>query len=267
MDSFTLSTKSITQNRFSEFPDELVDQIFSYLPPKDVVRTCALSKRWRCWWTSFNFISFDFDPWNEEEEQGARFLDMIKRELLIPDNEYTRIFRLHLDIHGPFYTYSNIMVSMSLVQLAHCTLKLLKSVCLNVNFLRLSHGTLQTISCAENFDADHVPLCFALTHLKVSEGDCDFSAAALLHIIEKSAHLQSLDLPDGLKLRILKEEEIHLLQNVVPRCLTYYLKTFRLSGFRGSVEEVSFLEYILKNASVLEQFSVHRSKDLKGKRG
>ncbi|KAK6269801.1 hypothetical protein POUND7_006906 [Theobroma cacao] len=117
MDSFTLSTKSIIQNRFSEFPDELLDQIFSYLPAKDTVRTSALSKRWRCLWTSFNFISFDFDPWNEEEE-ATSFLDLIQRELLIPDNECIRKLRLHLDMHGPFYTYSNVMMPMSLVSKA-----------------------------------------------------------------------------------------------------------------------------------------------------
>ncbi|XVF03998.1 hypothetical protein REPUB_Repub05bG0042500 [Reevesia pubescens] len=146
------------------------------------------------------------------------------------------------------------------IQLAHWTIKLLERI-RGLKSLTLPNNTLRTISRAEHFQDNHLHTFFNLTHLRVS-GDCGFSAAALMCILQKSPILKSLDFPDGLEFINLKKGKQILKNVVVLLCLNHSLKTFSISRFQGSAEEVLFLNYILKNANVLEWFTVNCSKDL-----
>ncbi|KAL2934562.1 hypothetical protein RDABS01_017681 [Bienertia sinuspersici] len=50
---------SISQDRITMLPDELLIHILSYLPLKQAVGTAALSKRWRNLWTKIPKLTFD----------------------------------------------------------------------------------------------------------------------------------------------------------------------------------------------------------------
>ncbi|XP_060965762.1 FBD-associated F-box protein At4g10400-like [Cannabis sativa] len=56
MDSITIS--SMGDDRFSKLPNSLIIHILSFLPTKDVVTTCLLSKRWKLIWYSVPTIFF-----------------------------------------------------------------------------------------------------------------------------------------------------------------------------------------------------------------
>ncbi|WRX28826.1 F-box domain - like 10 [Theobroma cacao] len=99
----------------SELPDELLHHILSCLPTKDIVRTSAFSTRWRWLWTFFTIVSVDFGAEDEDENDSASFLDLIQNKLLIPDTARIRKFRIHLHKYSHFYTYPNILFSISLV--------------------------------------------------------------------------------------------------------------------------------------------------------
>ncbi|CAD6246671.1 unnamed protein product [Miscanthus lutarioriparius] len=46
-------------DRISDLPDELLHHAMSFLPARDVVRTCVLSTRWRHLWVSMPYLSVD----------------------------------------------------------------------------------------------------------------------------------------------------------------------------------------------------------------
>uniref|UniRef100_M4F660 F-box domain-containing protein n=1 Tax=Brassica campestris TaxID=3711 RepID=M4F660_BRACM len=48
--------------RLSEFPDELLLKILSFLPSKDVVATSAISKRWKSLWKEVKKFRYDATP-------------------------------------------------------------------------------------------------------------------------------------------------------------------------------------------------------------
>ncbi|KAJ4917718.1 putative FBD-associated F-box protein [Raphanus sativus] len=48
--------------KMSEFPDELLLKILSFLPSKDVVATSAISKRWKSLWKEVNIFRYDDTP-------------------------------------------------------------------------------------------------------------------------------------------------------------------------------------------------------------
>ncbi|CAF1716162.1 hypothetical protein YC2023_113439 [Brassica napus] len=54
--------RSPRRGRLSEFPDELLLKILSFLPSKDVVATSAISKRWKSLWKEVKKFRYDATP-------------------------------------------------------------------------------------------------------------------------------------------------------------------------------------------------------------
>ncbi|XP_023638947.1 F-box/FBD/LRR-repeat protein At3g51530 [Capsella rubella] len=65
-------------DRISEFPEELLLKILSFLPTKDVIATTVLSKRWRSLWKLVPKLEFE----SENEEDIAKFAEKVGRCLL-----------------------------------------------------------------------------------------------------------------------------------------------------------------------------------------
>ncbi|XP_021287372.1 F-box/LRR-repeat protein At4g14096-like [Herrania umbratica] len=123
-------------------------------------------------------------------------------------------------------------------QAAHRTLQLLKAI-RGVKFLELSYETLQGISFAENFQANHLPTFYNLTDLNVNFNFANRDGAALMHVLQKSPNLRSLHFPQGF------DEEYQ--KNVIPvkdnaeevRFLNIYTRMLRLwSGFQSIVQKI-----------------------------
>lgn len=92
----------------SKLPDDILHQILSSLPTKDLVSTSALSTRWRRVWTFFPVIDIDLDSVNEMHELRTGFLDLVEREMLIPPNARVKKFRLNLS--APMADASDVML-------------------------------------------------------------------------------------------------------------------------------------------------------------
>ncbi|KAJ0045163.1 hypothetical protein Pint_04901 [Pistacia integerrima] len=84
------------EDRISRLPEDVLLYILSHLPIKDVLRTSALSKRWKYLWTSVSEI--DFNEYNHELrlDMKTSFLDSVDNVLLRHDPSDIRKFRLEL---------------------------------------------------------------------------------------------------------------------------------------------------------------------------
>ncbi|KAJ0100943.1 hypothetical protein Patl1_05016 [Pistacia atlantica] len=84
------------EDRISKLPEDVLLYILSHLPIKDVLRTSALSKRWKYLWTSVSEI--DFNEYNHKLrlDMKTSFLDSVDNVLLRHDPSDIRKFRLEL---------------------------------------------------------------------------------------------------------------------------------------------------------------------------
>ncbi|XP_021283136.1 F-box/LRR-repeat protein At4g14103-like [Herrania umbratica] len=141
---------------------------------------------------------------------------------LIP-SDLSSVIRAEVDVFG-WLTYDQRLR----VQAAHRTLKLLQGI-YGVKFLELSYDTLQAISFAGNFQANHLPTFYNLTDLIVNFNLSNRDGAALMHVLQKSPNLQSLHFSQGF------DEEDQ--ENVVPvkdnsRMLKFW------SGFQSIAQKI-----------------------------
>lgn len=61
-------------NTISEFPDKVLLKILSFLPSKDVVATCVLSKRWRSLWKEVNTFRYEGESISKAYWKFARLI-------------------------------------------------------------------------------------------------------------------------------------------------------------------------------------------------
>ncbi|PKI41641.1 hypothetical protein CRG98_037948 [Punica granatum] len=68
----------------SSLPDELIYHIFSFVPIKELVRTCVLSKRWQHIWASTPYLNFENIRYNNEVSASFinRFLSLYSSETI-----------------------------------------------------------------------------------------------------------------------------------------------------------------------------------------
>ncbi|XP_057979429.1 F-box/FBD/LRR-repeat protein At5g56420-like [Malania oleifera] len=96
-----------SKNGIGHLDDSLLQRIVSFLPTKDAVRTCILSKRWACLWMSVPNLDFeegapaDVDLYDEEVlNKRACFLDFVERVLLLRDSSPITNFSLSCNVFG-----------------------------------------------------------------------------------------------------------------------------------------------------------------------
>ncbi|XP_021726205.1 putative F-box/LRR-repeat protein At3g18150 [Chenopodium quinoa] len=62
------------KDRISELPDALVEDILSYMPMMDAIKTSILSERWRWSWASTTKIEFLFEEFNDTLDMFSEFI-------------------------------------------------------------------------------------------------------------------------------------------------------------------------------------------------
>ena len=72
---------SCSKDRISDLPTSVIQHILAFLPTEDAIRTCVLSKRWQCLWTSIPNLLFHCRSFNSEEVY--RFASSIDKILMI----------------------------------------------------------------------------------------------------------------------------------------------------------------------------------------
>ncbi|OMO80308.1 hypothetical protein COLO4_24148 [Corchorus olitorius] len=82
------------KDRISELPDEILLEILSYLPMKDIIAASAMSSRWKDLWKFFPSHNFNFTL---SQIVGANPLDGISDMARIPK------FRLRDPTYGPLH--------------------------------------------------------------------------------------------------------------------------------------------------------------------
>ncbi|XP_030476189.2 F-box/LRR-repeat protein 25-like isoform X2 [Syzygium oleosum] len=91
-----------TEDYVSLLPDDAIEHIFSFLPTRDAVRTCVLSRRWRSAWTTA-VPDLGFSVSSHGGGDGGSFVD---RVLALYGRSKVRKF--HLDIMAKHFCRSKI---------------------------------------------------------------------------------------------------------------------------------------------------------------
>lgn len=86
-------------DKMSHLPDCILHHILSFLPTKEAVATCILSKRWKFLWTSVPSIDFDdsllySSRGNIWQSHVIHFMNFVERVLLLRDASSIKKFRL-----------------------------------------------------------------------------------------------------------------------------------------------------------------------------
>ncbi|XP_056158473.1 F-box/LRR-repeat protein At5g02910-like [Syzygium oleosum] len=87
------STSALTIGRkdyedyISLLPDCLIHHIFSFLPTRDVIKTCVLSKRWQFVWTTISDLGFSVSSYHDS------FVDRVLTHYVGP-----KVKKFHLDV-------------------------------------------------------------------------------------------------------------------------------------------------------------------------
>ncbi|KAL2331266.1 hypothetical protein Fmac_018847 [Flemingia macrophylla] len=93
------------QDIISNLPDFIIDYILSFLPTRDAVRTCILSKRWIYLWTFVTKLYFnDREQYQYRNNIGkTRFVNSVYRVLLHLNTSSIQSFSLSLSEHYNSY--------------------------------------------------------------------------------------------------------------------------------------------------------------------
>ncbi|KAJ3690753.1 hypothetical protein LUZ61_019917 [Rhynchospora tenuis] len=95
-------------DRISELHDTLLTQILSYLPTKEAVQTCLLSKRWKKVWASVPVLDFDFaDFWSDDifsPGQNVTYESFISKSVIKESKQ--------LECHNNFVRYIDTVLAL-----------------------------------------------------------------------------------------------------------------------------------------------------------
>ncbi|XP_039169590.1 F-box protein At5g03100 [Eucalyptus grandis] len=90
------SARTIGQKDHGDYisllPDCLIHHIFSFLPTRDVVKTCVLSKRWQSIWTTISNLKFSVSSYDDS------FVNRVLTLYMWP-----KVEKFHLDIRSKYF--------------------------------------------------------------------------------------------------------------------------------------------------------------------
>ncbi|KAF7822894.1 F-box/RNI/FBD-like domain protein [Senna tora] len=132
-------------------------------------------------------------------------------------------------------------------------IKILRGIC-NVKSLVLSDDTLEFLSYTENLSS-LFPTFHNLTHIRVLRRLYGFNYKALLDILEKSPNLEVINIYQELNPDSCLEGDEWTFSSV-PHCFKSSLKSFIISDFDGCATDMQFLNFLLKNATILREITI-----------
>ncbi|OMP10758.1 hypothetical protein COLO4_04295 [Corchorus olitorius] len=138
--------------------------------------------------------------------------------------------------------------------------KLLRGFGKTLESIQISCHVLQALTYAEELAA-HLPMFENLKQIEVFGLEpVNLACRGLLNIVQKSPHLESLHLLEGVRLSTNSEEDDKIF-NPVPACFLTHLKTVKLSNFSGTEEELRVVKSLLQRARVLEKLWLNSNEE------
>ncbi|OMO66546.1 hypothetical protein CCACVL1_21095 [Corchorus capsularis] len=230
--TFTIEQQDVSQSkdRISSLPDDMLLDIMSFFTTKEIHSV-----------PTFHFDDKEIDI---SSTLKASLINMVRKALLLRD-----------DITNATCFFSLKTLYLSRVQFPgdKSTEQLFLWLSTELVWTNLNNVTL-VIPSLRKFTvwADHSSNADLL--------DCDFSrpclSEPLMHFLQKSPNLESLDIHKGIDF-----EESWVLE-IIPHCVkSSRLKTFSLSRFNWDAAEIHLLKYLFEKAAVLERVTVYCFED------
>ncbi|KAF8101009.1 hypothetical protein N665_0211s0001 [Sinapis alba] len=260
----------------SEFPDELLLKILSFLPSKDVVATSAISKRWKSLWKEIKtFRNDDTPPYPLTFQMFALFVrsrSSVESLQLKLNPNYSR--RLINPLSRPEGVHGFVINAPSLT-------------CFSIkdsysNYLRFGNMP-ELVKASVNIVCDqpedilgslvstrYLSLCLHSPYLPLATSFLFLDHLELYSCTSQWCNL----LKDAPKLRVLK---LYLRQysqynetaaswnqpNSIPECLSSHLEIFEWRHYNGTDQEREAAKYILANASCLKKATFYSKSAMK----
>ncbi|XP_060967878.1 putative FBD-associated F-box protein At5g38570 [Cannabis sativa] len=295
--------KTTSEDRISKLPDAIILHILSFLPTKDVVQTCVLSKRWKLLWYSVPKLLFcDFSHKNGSCKFVDNCLRLRKKGMKsIPDSVITNFkLRMHfyerkmacrldrwlafavknkiksieLDMrcqytrkrgHNKFYCLPKTLIADGsyLTDLNLCRVEF-DSSCQSFSFPSLKSLSLSAVRFADSDMLDNL-LLGSPSLEKLSLSGCGSTSTAdhklLIHVRNSTLKVleinQRWDLVE--KIELINLESLILIYvsfDKINPCACKAIRNLTLTCEWGE-EELSLLEYLISNLSVLQHLTLN----------
>ncbi|XP_061354565.1 F-box/LRR-repeat protein At3g26922-like [Gastrolobium bilobum] len=136
--------------------------------------------------------------------------------------------------------------------------KLLKAVP-NVQKLSLNDSAAEAL-CHSSFLIANLSLFYNLVELRVVSGvsPINLTCEALLTVLRKSPSLETVEFVMGVSLPSLPRNDATNI-SPLPACFGTHLKTIKIHGFSGNVEELNAIRFLLRAASVLDTLYIYHN--------
>ncbi|KAI8558059.1 hypothetical protein RHMOL_Rhmol04G0059100 [Rhododendron molle] len=154
-----------------------------------------------------------------------------------------RLYDLSLLVEASIGLYNN----YSAEDVTPQVLGLLSGV-VNVKKLSITSDTIKCLMLVENL-LDHLPTFYNMIHLELNLEFYGLCFGILIVLLEKSPKLEFLNFEKGFD----RDNMEGYTLGRVPSCFTSSLKTVRIAYFDEDPEEMWFILFLLKNATVLER--------------
>ncbi|KAK7395457.1 hypothetical protein VNO78_16016 [Psophocarpus tetragonolobus] len=190
-------------DRISILADEVLCHILSFLPTKESVATCVLSKRWEFIWRSVPTLDFNHSSSHCKGKNTfcSRFVESVYTFIISRDmDQPLRTFRLKCYSYGSslrddmnLNTWVNAAAQRrkwkrltKLVRAVIVRFKVPFEIVSNVQFLRIRWIDEELVGIE-----DRIPEFYNLTHLELGTLDYDFDWLEILEIIKHCPKLQN----------------------------------------------------------------------------